>query len=107
LDYNLRLLTQPAKFLKFGQHMLPRGLNAMLVALAAVLVVANWRMKPLFLRKSLWILVPLVGLALLFGWVDETRMYYESLPIVLCLSFHTVAMVFSGPVAGRPYENLP
>jgi hypothetical protein len=98
-DYNLPLLTAPAKFLQFSHSFLPRGLNIALVGLVAALTWVGWRAKPLFLRRSLLIIVPLVGLALLFGWVDETRMYYEALPILFCLCFHTVAKLFSEPLA--------
>jgi hypothetical protein len=98
-DYNLPLLSAPAKFLQFSHSFLPRGLNIALIGLVATLTCVGWRAKPPFLRRSLLILVPLVGLALLFGWVDETRMYYEALPILFCLCFHTVAKLFSEPLA--------
>lgn len=42
--------------------------------------------KAYFLRASfVCVLLPLVGLALFFGYLDEWRGYYEAYPIALCL----------------------
>jgi hypothetical protein len=93
-DYNLLVLTQPSQFLQFSHFLLPRALNVMLVSLIAILVFTYWRLKPKFLKRSLLIVVPLVSLSILFGWIDETRGYFEVLPILYCLGLHSVMRLF-------------
>lgn len=51
-----------------------------------LLVYYKWQEKAYFLRASfVCVLLPLVGLALFFGYLDEWRGYYEAYPIALCL----------------------
>lgn len=56
-----------------------------------LLVVARWPDKPRFLKDSLWILVPLLGLTLFLGFLDELRDFYEAFPPVILLIAHSVA----------------
>jgi len=56
-----------------------------------LLVFYGWSSKPALLRAGLWIVPPLVVLALLFGYLDELRDYYEAYPIVLLLAADGVA----------------
>lgn len=58
-----------------------------------VLVLYKWSNKPDFLKHSLWILVPLLFLNLLFGYLDELRNYYEVYPIIILLSAHTIGNI--------------
>jgi hypothetical protein len=57
----------------------------------AILIIYPWREKPTFLRFSfLCVLPPLVSFALIFGFVDEWRGYYEAYPIAFGLLVHTL-----------------
>jgi hypothetical protein len=69
----------------------PYSLSAVLIAFGLFLATTyGWTRRPLFLRDSLVIVVPLLMLSLLFGYVDELRNYYEAYPIVLLLIASTV-----------------
>jgi hypothetical protein len=57
----------------------------------AVLTIGHWSEKPVFLRRALWILVPLLGLTTFLGMLDELRDFYEAVPIVVLLMSHSVA----------------
>lgn len=57
----------------------------------AVLCARNWAYKPPFLKNAVWILLPLVGLTLFFGLLDEYRDYYEVYPIILLLTAPAIA----------------
>jgi len=59
-----------------------------------LLLFYKWSDKPLFLRHSLWIVVPLVGLTFCFGFLDELRDYYEAYPVVALLLLHSVSRVW-------------
>jgi hypothetical protein len=60
------------------------------VALGAA-IAHEWTSKPLLLRWSLAMLLPLVLLTLFFGLLDEYRDYYEVYPAVLLLVGHSLA----------------
>lgn len=83
IDFNLRLFTMQT-------YTLPEYLTWIGVVM---LVLHRWREKPLFLRHSSVILIPLVGLMLVFGIITETRVFYEVYPIILLLAFYTVSRV--------------
>lgn len=56
------------------------------VGLWTLLLIPGWRRAPRFLRLGLAAtLVPLVALSLVFGFLDETRGYYEALPFLTLL----------------------
>jgi len=58
-----------------------------------LLLLYEWQKKAYFLRVSFaCVLLPLVGLSLFFGYLDEWRDYYEAYPIVLGIIVDT----FSG-----------
>jgi len=59
-----------------------------------LITVYDWNNKPLFLRNSLFILIPLLLLTFVLGYLDEYRDYYEIYPIALLLIFHSVAKLF-------------
>lgn len=69
------------------------------------LVFAHWESKPRFLRRALWIAVPLFVLTAFLGLLDELRDYYEAFPIVLLLAAQSVAAWLG--VAVRPHEAAP
>jgi hypothetical protein len=75
------------------------------VAVLWLLTAYGWARKPVFLRKGLLItLIPLVFLALFFGYVDELRDYYEAFPFLFLLWLPTIVEVF-GPSPGRESPN--
>jgi len=59
-----------------------------------LLLFYKWSDKPLFLRHSLWIVVPLVALTFCLGYLDELRDYYEAYPVVALLLLHSVGRVW-------------
>jgi hypothetical protein len=61
-----------------------------------ILLIYDWKGKPLFLRTSLSIAIPLVLLGLLFGRFDEYRIYYEVYSIVLLLLAYSIDKILSG-----------
>ena len=94
LKRNIPIVLDPASYFQFDALLLPRDLNLLLIALLAVLVCRNWKKKPLFMRKSLAILIPLVGLGFFFGIIDEMRIYYEVVPIVFMLCLPTIQQIY-------------
>jgi hypothetical protein len=101
LDYNLPHLLNLSNYVRFNSIFLPSGLNVFMLAILGFLVVHNWRQKPAFLRSALSMLVPLVGLTLFFGLIDELRDYYEAVPVVFALGFYSVAKLFGSPLSVR------
>lgn len=63
------------------------SLAALLAALAlAALLSYRWREQPAFLRQAwLAVLLPLLGLGLVLGYIDEWRAYYEAYPLTFAL----------------------
>lgn len=86
LGRNLAILASPATYLSFravgNWLVLPGGLNVVYLPFA-VWALAALRNSPPFLRRACWIAVPLAVTALLFGNVDEMRVYYEFSPVLL------------------------
>jgi hypothetical protein len=81
VDHNLGLLTGydlPLAFTVLGLIML---------------IYYKWKEKPLFLRTTLWALLPLLFLTLFLGYLDELRDYYEVYPSVIILISHSIAQV--------------
>jgi hypothetical protein len=76
LDHNLELLGLTPKILVWV------GL--------ALLLTYRWSEKPRFLKQGLAMLVPHFPLLLLFGWLDERRVFYEIYPVVVLLLAHTL-----------------
>lgn len=70
-----------------------------------LLLFYRWSAKPVFLRHSLWIVVPLVVLTFLLGFLDELRDYYEAYPVVALLLLHSIGTVLGYPV--RDAESGP
>ena len=84
-DHNLGLLATPGLYLKFVPVVIPVG----------YLLWVRWKEKPLLLRQSfvLWAVVLFVT-AMLFGWVEELRGYYELYPFVILLAVPSVVEAF-------------
>ena len=81
MEYNLGI---------FGQIPLE---TVIAFGVVALLIFHDWQEKPLFLRKALWIGVPLFVLVLFFGYLDEQRDFYELYPVVIGLIFPTALKV--------------
>ncbi len=74
------LLDRTAAYLRHLDRLL--GFVAF-AGLWVLLLIPGWRRSDPFLRRGLAAtLLPLVALALVFGYVDETRMYLEALPFM-------------------------
>lgn len=65
------------------------------------LIFHRWNEKPKLLRAGIWILVPLVGLTLFFGFLDELRDYYEAYPIVFILMVYSKAFLLKIPIHNK------
>jgi len=89
LDHNLALGARP----------LPLVVSYLAIATA---VAHDWARKPLLLRWSLAMLLPLMGLTLFLGYLDEYRDYYEVYPAALLLVSQTLAKVVG--IELRPRE---
>lgn len=78
--------------LDFIQHYAaPYGVEVAVAWVAVlVLMLYRWSEKPLFLRRALWILVPLFAVYFTLGFPRETRIFYEAYPIVILLVIHSV-----------------
>ncbi|NUN10354.1 MAG: hypothetical protein HUU54_14365 [Ignavibacteriaceae bacterium] len=64
-----------------------------------------WNNKPKFLRNSLFILIPLLGLTFFLGLLDEYRDYYESYPIIVLLIYPSIHSLFNN--SSGLMKNLP
>ena len=72
-----------------------------------MLVYYKWLEKPLFIRTTLWALVPLVFLTLFLGYLDELRDYYEVYPTVIILISHSIAAVMGLEFNLKPANKIP
>ncbi len=87
VDHNLRLTRMPTRLLHFLG----------VLALYAWLIGRDWHQKSAFLRDGLLVtFVPLFGLALLLGYCDEMRGYYEAFPFAFLLALPTAIRLLSG-----------
>ena len=85
-DHNLRLVST-------------YSLSTLVVwSIIAIGICYRWSEKPQLLRDTLWIVPPVLVIALLFGYVDELRVYYEAYPAVLLLLAHTLAITVGAPI---------
>ena len=90
LDHNFLLLTRP--------YRIEAALSWALVAAA---VLYQWRAKPYTLKVAAAMLIPLLGAAFLFGYLDELRSMYEVLAPMLLLATHSVLSL-----AGYPFKTI-
>ena len=64
-------------------------ITTMILLGISYLVVKGWKYKPLFLRKGLSLVLPIVGLYFFFGFPMEFRAMYEVYPIIFSLALPT------------------
>ena len=87
---NARVLAVPGNWFLFRPVadwlVLPMGFN-LLYVLGFVASLFALRRAPRFLKDAFWVALPVIVLTWLFGNVDEMRVYYELLPIVVLVLF--------------------
>ena len=67
------------------------------VALWVILIRYRWKAKPILLRRGFLItFVPLLIFGMLFGYIDEVRIFYEAFPFAFLLALPTVVDQFGG-----------
>ena len=79
----------------------PRGVGTSGVLAPALSVSVE---SALFLRDCSWVLAPFLGLYLVGGIYGETRVFYETFPIVLLLGLESLALAVRRPLA---HARLP
>jgi hypothetical protein len=97
-DHNWLLLTH-----WFDAHIYPTGFLAIVIIL--LLFLYHWSEQPDFIKSGVWILVPLVGLTLFIGWVDEYRVYLEVYPILLLMLVNNSAKIIGIPIQVKKIES--
>ena len=87
---NAQVLAVPGNWFLFRPVtewlILPRGFNALYV-LGFIASLFALKQAPKFLKDACWVVLPVFVLTWLFGNVDEMRVYYEILPIVVPVLF--------------------
>jgi hypothetical protein len=68
----------------------PFGWQFILFIALMITVFYKWEEKPEFIRKSFWIALPLVVMAIPFGYVDEARGYLEVYPFAVLSIYHSL-----------------
>jgi len=96
MDHNLRFLLKAYPLA-----------SVMAWVLVAALVAFDWRNKPRILRNSLWMLVPLLSLASVFGYLDELRDFYEVFPAVVLLMAYSLVRVAGVRIVSRSEVHVP
>ena len=82
--------------LGYNLHLEPYPISQFVaLVIIGIAITYDWANKPIFLRYSLLILVPLLLMSLIFGFLDEYRGYYEVYPIILLLIAHTITRILS------------
>ena len=74
------------------------------VLIVALLLGWHWREKPAFLRRTSWLLLPLLPLYLVAGGWGEIRAFYELFPILFLLAFQSVTEILALPL--RPHTRV-
>ena len=71
-----------------------------------ILVFYKWREKPKLLKDGLWVLVPLVSIAVFYGFIDEYRAYYEAYPIICLLIIYSFGKLIGVKLETRPNMRI-
>ena len=61
------------------------------VLLFVIVLFRDWQHKPQFLKKSIYIVIPIFMFGIFFGRFDELRAFYEVVPILLMLMMPAIA----------------
>ena len=78
---------------------LPRGLNLPMLAVLIFFIIYGWHRKPEFLRQATCYFPFLFIAAMLFGFMDEFRAYYDVLPIIYLLSILGIKYLYQEKIA--------
>lgn len=107
---NAQVLAVPGNWFLFrpvtGWLVLPMGFNVLYV-LGFVASLFALKRAPQFLKDAYWVVLPVFVLTWLFGNVDETRVYYELLPIVALVLFGGLYRLTGYAVRPRTEEAGP
>lgn len=90
LAKNLRLMQTPLSLA-----------SLLALASASFLVLARLESKPMFLRRALIVMPPLVASYLCLGIYGEIRVFYEAYPILFLLAFQNASTALGKPLAPR------
>jgi len=71
-----------------------------------LLIYYKWVEKPLYLKITLWALVPLMILTLFLGYLDELRDYYEVYPSIIILISYSIAIVLGIKISLHPTSKF-
>ncbi|MCF8355907.1 MAG: hypothetical protein K9H48_15750 [Melioribacteraceae bacterium] len=77
--------------LKLEAYSISQFVTLIIIGIA---VAHDWKAKPLFLKRSFSIIIPLLILTFFLGFLDEYRDYYELYPIILLLISHSALQIF-------------
>ena len=80
---------------------IPSLSSLVMLASVGLLVFASLQDKPVFLRRALVVLPPLVLSYLCLGIYGEVRIFYEAYPILFLLAFHNVCAALRVPLTPR------
>jgi hypothetical protein len=107
---NAQVLAVPGNWFRFRPVadwlVLPMGFN-LLYVLGFVASLFALKLAPQFLKDAFWVALPVIVLTWLFGNVDEMRVYYELLPIVVLVLFGGLHSLMGYPVRLQPAETAP
>jgi len=93
---NLKFFATPSTYFSFVDIYallipVPRSFNVLNLALFVPLLLIGWRDKPLWVRRMFTgIMIVLIPLYVIWGAVDEIRVFYLALPAIYLLIIHTV-----------------
>ena len=79
-DHNLKMYLKPLHLFQLLQ-----------LLFLFVLFFAHFKEKPCFLRKGLWLALPLFVLSIFFGYINEIRVYYDVYAVFVLLAGHTLS----------------
>jgi len=96
LEHNVPLLGRPGVLLYM----------ALVLGPLFVLALGGWREKPPLLRQGLlFVFLGQLGLAVFLGYLDELRVFYESLVFLVLLALPGVWMLLGGERGTGPYPE--
>ena len=109
----ITFLDNPGSFVEFHlldyNKILLNGYNLLTFSsllFLLLLVAYKWKEKPVFLKDSLWIGIPLILLTLFFGFFNELRDYYETYPVMVLLIGYSIAKIFGLDISVKSVGRL-
>lgn len=108
---NLAFFMRPSTYYTFTDNFallipVPRSYNVLNLALFIPLVFLAWKEKPIWVKRMfLAMMAVLTPLYIVFGAIDEIRVYYLALPAIYLLCVHTVHTCASGLSPAAPIHG--